>query len=583
MANDYSQAQNLAWPPSDSHVIDEYSPLLYKPLCNGTSNPAPCGQHAPKPQSKALDSVSVLWIMTSVWIGTFTAGLDGTVMATLAAPIATSFNSLSLLAWLATAYLIGQAATQPLSGKLTDIFSRQWGLVVSNCFFALGNLICGFSNDEWTMIFGRVLAGIGGGCLNSISTIIVSDMIPLRQRALWQGLSNVFWGLGNGLGGLFGGYMNDTWNWRVAFLAQVPLTAACLFIVCFQFRSIAAISPRKLDTSQSSISRVDFLGSVLLVLTLVLFLLGITMGGNIVPWSNPLACVPMPVSLVFFGAFLYVEGYIAREPILPLHFLRDRTILCACLTNWFFHMALYVLMFYIPIYYRILGANSTQAGNALVPIGVTLPLGSLLAGYITSRTGRYKYVLWATLLLLLVGTVANCTDTLATPLWLPTAYLVLIGFAMGGMLVVTLVAFTSAVEVSEQALVTSLSYVFRSTGSVMGVAIGSAVYQCALDSSLWSRIGRIDNAAKVIRGIKDSLEQIDMLSEQLQATVRGSYMVALQATFLTTVGFALMAVISGLLVKELKLHSTLAREEDDRIVKQNGRTAIEPSRDETNI
>ena len=504
-------------------------------------------------------------------------------MATLAAPIATSFNSLSLLAWLATAYLIGQAATQPLSGKLTDIFSRQWGLVVSNCFFALGNLICGFSNDEWTMIFGRVLAGIGGGCLNSISTIIVSDMIPLRQRALWQGLSNVFWGLGNGLGGLFGGYMNDTWNWRVAFLAQVPLTAACLFIVCFQFGSIAAISPRKLDTSQSSISRVDFLGSVLLVLTLVLFLLGITMGGNIVPWSNPLACVPLPVSLVFFGALLYVEGYIAREPILPLHFLRDRTILCACLTNWFFHMALYVFMFYIPIYYRILGANSTQAGNALVPIGVTLPLGSLLAGYITSRTGRYKYILWATLLLLLVGTVANCTDTLATPLWLPTAYLVLIGLATGGMLVVTLVAFTSAVEVSEQALVTSLSYVFRSTGSVMGVAIGSAVYQCVLDSSLWLRIGSIDNAAKVIRGIKDSLEQIDMLSEQLQATVRGSYMVALQATFLTTVGFALMAVISGLLVKELKLHSTLAREEEDRTVEQDRRTAIEPSWDETII
>ncbi|KAL8856227.1 MAG: hypothetical protein Q9178_007144 [Gyalolechia marmorata] len=577
MANDYSQAQNLAWQPPDSQSVDEYSPLLYKPLCNGTSNPAPCEQHAPKPQGKALESVSVLWIMTSVWIGTFTAGLDGTVMATLAAPIATSFNSLSLLAWLATAYLIGQAATQPLSGKLTDIFSRQWGLVVSNCFFALGNLICGFSNDEWTMIFGRVLAGIGGGCLNSISTIIVSDMIPLRQRALWQGLSNVFWGLGNGLGGLFGGYMNDSWNWRVAFLAQIPLTAACLFIVCFQFGSIAAISPRKLDTSQSSISRVDFLGSVLLVLTLVLFLLGITTGGNIVPWSNPLACVPMPVSLVFFGAFLYVEGYVAREPILPLHFLRDRTILCACLTNWFFHMALYVLMFYIPIYYHILGANSTQAGNALVPIGVTLPLGSLLAGYITSRTGRYKYVLWATLLLLLVGTVANCTDTLATSLWLPTAYLVLVGLATGGMLVVTLVAFTSAVKVSEQSLVTSLSYVFRSTGSVMGVAIGSAVYQCVLDGSLWSRIGSIDNAAKVIRGIKDSLEQIDMLSEKLQATVRGSYMVALQATFLTTVGFALMAVISGLLVKELKLHSTLAREEEDRNVKQDGRPAIEPS------
>ncbi|KAL8778719.1 MAG: hypothetical protein Q9213_007272 [Squamulea squamosa] len=237
-------------------------------------------------------------------------------------------------------------------------------------------------------------------------------------------------------------------------------------------------------------------------------------------------------------------------------------------------MALYVLMFYIPIYYRVLGASSTQAGNALVPIGITLPIGSLLAGYLISRTGKYRYVLWATLLLLVIGTVANCTDSLSTPLLLPTTYLVLVGLGMGGMLVVTLVAFTSAVEVSEQALVTSLSYVFRSTGSVMGVAIGSAVYQGVLESNLWSRIGNVDDAADVIRGIKDSLDQVDMLPEQLQQVVRGSYMVALRATFSVTVGFATMAVVSGLLVRELKLHSTLTREEEDTIKKQDRRGAV---------
>ncbi|KAL8987824.1 MAG: hypothetical protein Q9169_008649 [Polycauliona sp. 2 TL-2023] len=420
------------------------------------------------------------------------------------------------------------------------------------------------------MIFGRVLAGIGGGCLNSISTILVSDLIPSRQRALWQGASNVFWGLGNGLGGLVGGSLNDTWNWRVAFLAQIPITAACLLIFCFQFNNIAAVSPRKLDTKQSAISRVDFMGSILLVLTLVLFLLGITTGGNIVPWSNPLALVPLPISLLFFAAFLYVEAYVAREPILPLHFLRDRTILCACLTNWFGGMVLYVFLFYIPIYYRILGASSTRAGNALVPIGVTLPLGSLLAGYITSRTGRYKYVLWASLVVLLIGTVVNCTNTLSTPLWLSTGYMVLIGLSYGGMLVVTLVAFTSAVEVSEQALVTSLSYVFRSTGCVIGVAVGSAVYQAVLESDLWKKIGNVDDAANVIQGVKDSLEQITLLPEQLQGVVRGSYMIALRATFLTTMGFAAMALVTGVLVGELKLHTTLTREEEEDEVVGDG-------------
>ena len=484
-------------------------------------------------------------------------------MATLAAPIATSFNSLSLLAWLATGFLIGQAATQPLSGKLTDIFSRQWGLIISNFLFALGNLVCGFASDKWTMIIGRVLAGIGGGCLNSISTIMVSDIIPLRQRALWQGMSNCFWGLGNGLGGLFGGYLNDTWDWRMAFLAQVPLTVVSLVIICFMFNTIESITAKPYKVDRPSLSRVDFTGAFFLVSAMVLFLLGITVGGNMVPWQHPLAWVPLPLSGICICCFIYVEAYVAKEPILPLHFLRDPTILCACLTNWCFQMVLFLLLFYIPIYYRIRGLDTTAAGTALVPIGITLPLGSVIAGLITARTGRYKCTLWTALLLLLIGTVANCTDTLFSPLWLPVLYLTFVGLATGGMLVVTLVAFTSAVKVEEQALVTSLSFVFRSVGSVMGVAVGSAVYQDILGRTLSSRLHSVEGADEWIRYIKDSLDRLDEIPVYLHQIVRGSFMVALRAAFSTTVAAAVVAVVSGLMIKELKLHSTLARESDE--------------------
>ena len=488
-------------------------------------------------------------------------------MATLAAPIATEFNSLSLLAWLATGFLVGQAATQPLCGKLTDIFSRQWGLIVSNCLFAIGNIICGLAQENSTMILGRVVAGVGGGCLNTIATIIASDLIPTRQRGLWQGIGNVFWGLGNGLGGLFGGYMNDTWNWRIAFLAQTPLTIASLIIIGCQFKAIESSTPRIIDRSRSSLSRVDFLGSSLLISTLVLFLLGVTSGGNIVPWSHPLVWISLLLSLICFWIFIYVELSIAREPILPLHFLRDRTILCACLTSWSFHMGMFIIVFYIPIYYRTLGVSTTRAGEALIPLGVFLPLGSLLAGIITSRTGRYKNVLTGALLLYLAGAVGSAMNTLETPLWLPMVYVGFMAFAMGGMLVVTLVAFTSAVEIFEQALVTSLSFVFRSTGSVMGTAIGSAVYQSVLDHDLWARLGNINKAADIIGSVKDSLDAVEELPDQLQTVVRNSYMQALRATFSTTVGFAIIAVVSGLLVKQLKLHTTLTRNEEYIVVK----------------
>ena len=172
------------------------------------------------PLAEEPSTGKLLIVMSSIWFGTFLAALDATIIATLSAPISASFNSLSLLSWLASAYFIANAALQPLSGRLTDILSRRTGLIFSNIFFAAGNLICGLATSEGVMIFGRIVAGMGGGGLTAISTFVGSDLVPLRRRGVWQGFGNICFGVGAGLGGVFGGWINDTWGWRKAFLIQ---------------------------------------------------------------------------------------------------------------------------------------------------------------------------------------------------------------------------------------------------------------------------------------------------------------------------------------------------------------------------
>ncbi|KMU83620.1 multidrug resistance protein fnx1 [Coccidioides immitis H538.4] len=179
-----------------------------------TAVPPPAADDSDAPLADEPTPKELLVIQSSIWLGVFFAALDATVVATISGPISSSFNSLSLLSWLASAYLISNAACQPLSGKLTDIFSRRTGLVVSNVLFGLGNLICGLAQDEWVMIFGRVVAGMGGGGLTAIATFVTSDLVPLRKRGLWQGIGNICYGVGSGLGGVFGGWVNDTWGWR---------------------------------------------------------------------------------------------------------------------------------------------------------------------------------------------------------------------------------------------------------------------------------------------------------------------------------------------------------------------------------
>ncbi|TKA64747.1 hypothetical protein B0A55_09787, partial [Friedmanniomyces simplex] len=217
----------------------------------------------------------LLMTMGSLWLSTIFAALDSTIVATLSGPISADFKSGTLFSWIASGYLIANAACQPLSGKLTDIYGRRAGLAFASIFFAAGTFICGIATSGWFIIFGRVIAGMGGGCLNTISTFVGSDLVPLRKRGVWQGISNIVYGAGMGLGGVFGGAINDRLGWRWAFYIQVP------FITVAGIAGFLTVKVPIKETETANIRRVDFLGALTLVASLILCLVGLNSGGNI--------------------------------------------------------------------------------------------------------------------------------------------------------------------------------------------------------------------------------------------------------------------------------------------------------------
>ena len=489
----------------------------------------------------------------SIYVGVFLGALDSTIIATLSAPISTSFDSLSLLSWLASAYLIANSASQPISGRLTDIFSRRTGLVVSNVLFAVGNLICGLATTEWVMITGRVVAGMGGGGLMAISTFVGSDLVPLRRRGLMQGIGNVCYGSGAGLGGIFGGWVNDVWGWRVAFLSQVPFVVISGILVFFLVR----IPPKK--SEKSKLSRVDFLGSFTLLVTLILFLLGINSGGNIVPWTHPLVLVSLPLSLVGLAIFVYIEAYVASEPVIPVKLLLNRTVAAACMTNWFIVMVTFMITFYIPIFFQVKGLSAAAAGMRLVPQSIGGSIGSLGCGLIMNYTGKYKILGLTVIAIFVLGTGLLTTLTFNTPDWPGYVYQFLVGVGYGGMLTVTLLATISAVSHDHQAVITSATYAFRSTGSTIGVTIASAVYQNILVSSLHSKFDGKKGAVDEIRRIRDNLDELKHLPKGWKAGVFESYEAALRGVFLTALSIAILGFVCGAFMRQHTLHTSLAR------------------------
>ncbi|TIA43904.1 putative major facilitator superfamily transporter [Aureobasidium pullulans] len=501
-------------------------------------------------------TTKVLVIMLCLWVGSFWAAMDSTIVATLASPISRNFHSSTLLSWIATGYLIANAAFQPLSGKMSDIYGRKAGIVFASSFFAIGTLICGLAQNAPMMIFGRVVAGTGGGCLNTISTFIASDLIPLRKRGLWQGFANLIYGTGMGLGGIFGGLMNDNLSWRWAFYIQVPFIVIAGLLGWF-FIDI----PVKEGNAKERIKRVDFLGAITLCTALVLLLLGLNSGGNIVPWNHPLVYVSLPLSGVALAAFVYIEDRVAKEPVIPVRLLLHRTVASACLTNWFLTMAVYALFYYVPIYFQIVqGLSATAAGTRLVPQSIGTACGSLGAGVIMRATGRYWWLSTAALTMYIIAAILIATTFNENVIGvLPFVWLFFSGMAYGAMLTVTLLALLSAVGHEHQAVITSASYAFRSTGSTIGITIASAVFQNKLSHGLYERFGHFPGSADVISRIRDDVGDISFLPPGWEAGVRDTYIESLRAVWIVIVIMAGIGGVVSLFMKEHTLHNKLNR------------------------
>ena len=479
--------------------------------------------------------------------------LDSTVIATLLTPISSSFSSLSDLSWLASAYFIANAASQPIAGRFTDVFGRRSGLVVCNIVFGIGTLLCGLARSEWLIILGRVVAGLGGGGIYAISTIVGSDLVPLRKRGIFQGLSNIPVGFGTGFGGLFGGLMNDKWGWSSAFLIQIPFIAlATILVVLFVWVPME-------KTTKPALRRIDYLGTIALTGAIVLLLLGLNSGGKNIAWTDWLVVTSIILSIVLFIVFIYVEERIASEPIIPVRLLLKRTVAASCLTYLFSHAANFTILFYVPVYLQITGLTTTEAGLRFIPQSACAALGSILTGIFIRLTGNYVYCNLFIQAIMILGYAFLTILTLSTPPWALYVYLSLTGLGFGGILVVALVSLISAVDRGSQAVVTSASFAFRSIGSILGISTSSTIFEHLLRKELRERLGYDQEADHLISQLRDNFNEIQYLSPVLRQHVLDCYAVALKAVFAVTLVMTICSAISSCFIKQQKLHSTLKR------------------------
>lgn len=389
----------------------------------------------------------------SIWTGTFLSALDGTIIATLLTPIGSSFNASNQVSWLGTSYLLSVCAFTPIYGRLADLAGRRAAHITALTFFTLGTIGCALAPSMNGLIAARALAGVGGGGINTVGVIIMTDLVDLRRRGMFQGYANIFFGLGAAMGGPVGGWISDTIGWRGAFWVQPPFLLVAgvgVWVNAKHTRPVPRLNTKshrsyesldndngenstESDTNnngsvseregrnlktvigedegwRSKLGKVDWAGLVLLVTAVGSLLLGIsfktsstTSSGDEYPWSSIWIYGPLLLSLFTTALFILVEHRFAIQPILPLSLLARQTPLGVAISNFFMTLSQFSLLYNVPLYFATVhGKSSSMAGAHLLPNSMMICFGSLGVGWAMRRTGRYwTLTLWCSGLIVL--------------------------------------------------------------------------------------------------------------------------------------------------------------------------------------
>ncbi|ESK89112.1 vacuolar amino acid permease [Moniliophthora roreri MCA 2997] len=492
-------------------------------------------------------------ILAGVWMATFLSSVNMTLVPTMLPSISSQFQKSHQASWLGTSYLLATCTFTPLYGRLSNVMGRRGAAQTAVLFAGLGTLACGLSTSMEMLIVSRFIAGIGGGGVNTIATIVVSDMYTLRSRGLAQGVASVFNGLGLGFGGPIGGLITDWLGWRWAFLLQIPLFFISLVLTTTNLRYVTkgkGKSPREV------LKRIDYFGSITLLIAVGSILVFLSTKYNTdLPWSNPGVIAPLTLSFVFFVVFVLVELYVAPEPVLAPFLLKGRIPVLVGMSNFLVATCNFSITYFYPMWFQtVMLTSASIAGLHILPNSISMSLGSVFAGWMMHRTGKYKMInlvfgilpFIASLLIIQIHETSGWVQS-----WLS---IIPLGFGNAVVLQTMLIALLAHTPESHMAVATGFGQLFRGVGQVGGVAISSAIFQSKLDSELRKRI-RTPDSEELVRQIRQNARLVATLPSELQRHARDSYAVSLKAVFIFATCSTLLAYLVRLPIPEKDLDS----------------------------
>lgn len=390
------------------------------------------------------------------------------------------------LTFLVSTYLLGTALFQMPAARLGDLIGRRRVFLIGMVGLGLATLMCGLSWSGASLIFFRVLAGIGSALVFATNMAILTSVFPREQRGRALGINTAVVYLSLSVGPLLGGLLAKHFGWRSIFFVAFAMTAAATAV------SVRAIRDEWIEAKGEPF---DHVGGFVYALAVG----GVVMGFSHLP--DAMGWVLLVLGLVATLAFVRVEGR-AAFPMLKLDlFFGNRHFRLSALSAMINYSASFAISFILSLYLQFVkGMEADRAGLVLMAQPLAQTILSPFAGRLSDRVNP-SYLTTSGMAAISVGLALLSLLTPETPLYVAALMLFLIGtgFAMFSSPNVNLIM--GSVSSRDAGLASATTGTARQIGQAMSMAMTSLI----IHAYMGDREITVETAALYLPAIKTAL------------------------------------------------------------------------------
>lgn len=550
--------------------------------------------HVPHGIAK-VEAAQAVWTSKTRWIlfgalacASYVYSLDG-VTTYQYLSYATSYvflNSVSGTITTASAIII--AVGKPAIAKLADVFGRAETFIIVAILYAVGYICIASAQGLAAIAGGQIVYSFGYTGLQIMLQLIIADSTTLRFRGLVSACVSAPFIINNFVAAEIAQGVLPNWRWGYGMFAILVPVCLSPIVIALLWAQRKARRMHKLNTGSAlklqrtsvirSITELDLVGLILVALSLALILLPLTLAAAAKNgWRNASMIAMIVVGVILFPIFLFYESRVPRNPIVPFAFLKNKSILGACLIGFFDFVSFYLQFTnqYNFVYvtrdwsYRYLSYFSSTQSLSLTIFGI-------LAGAVMAKTRDVKWILFFGLCvrLLGVGIMIHSRGANGT-----TAELVInqVLQGLGGGFAATALQVSAQADVThaQVATVTAMVLLITEVGNSVGSAIATAVYTNTMPGELAAHVP--SNNATLINELYQSVTLA--ASYPIDSPIRQGVIAAYEAVmFRQVLAATCVAVLPPLfclwLIKPVRLEDVQnVRDGKDLAGKPTGRVA----------